>query len=260
MKMIILFLCFINQIVFSQTLKPELINKLIIETDNFIGFDALGDFYYTKENVFLKKTKLQLLEYKNLSLGKIYKIDIQNPLKIVLFYQDFNTIITLDNQLNETQKINFSDFENPINVSATGISSNNKLWVFNSFDNKIGLFNYLKKDYKSISVPISYSIKNYNSDFNNFYFIDENNKFYYCDIYGRILFLMKIPDFDQVSIINSGQIIYSKNNNLFLFDLKNNQNQKIEISEKTIENFCYKNQILTIFTIQEISNYKINLE
>jgi hypothetical protein len=31
----------------------------------------------------------------------------QNPLNIVLFYENFNVVILLDNQLNETQKINF---------------------------------------------------------------------------------------------------------------------------------------------------------
>jgi hypothetical protein len=38
---------------------------------------------------------------------KITKVDLQNPLKIVLFYESFNSALLLDNQLNEIQKINF---------------------------------------------------------------------------------------------------------------------------------------------------------
>ena len=65
-------------------------------------------FYKTKDH--------QSLEYKNISLGKITKVDLQNPLKIVLFYENFNTAVLLDNQLNETQKINFSENTIPIQV------------------------------------------------------------------------------------------------------------------------------------------------
>lgn len=53
---------------------------------------------------YIKKNNTQLWQYKNLSLGKITKIDLQNPLKIVLFYEGFNSVILLDNQLNEIQK------------------------------------------------------------------------------------------------------------------------------------------------------------
>ena len=260
MKKLILFLLSTTILGFSQSIKPKLINNLKIENDIFAGFDALNDYYYAKNNVFFKKTEQQTFEYKNLFFGKITAIDIQNPLKIVLFYQDFNTIVTLDNQLNESQKLNLSDFPIPINAEAFGISANNSLWIYNSLDNKIGLFNFIKKEYKSITIPISQKIKKYNSDFNNFYFVDQNNRFSSCNIYGKLLFLGTIPDFDNLIIVNSQQIIFSKNNNLFLFDVNKNTSTKIEISEKTIDNFVYKNQILTIFTTQQITNYKLILE
>ena len=260
MKKLILFLLSTTILGFSQSIKPKLINNLKIENDIFAGFDALSDYYFAKNNVFFKKTEQNTFEYKNLFFGKITAIDIQNPLKIVLFYQDFNTIVTLDNQLNESQKLNLSDFPIPINAEAFGISANNSLWIYNSLDNKIGLFNFIKKEYKSITIPISQKIKKYNSDFNNFYFVDQNNRFSSCNIYGKLLFLGTIPDFDNLIIVNSQQIIFSKNNNLFLFDVNKNASTKIEISEKTIENFVYKNQILTIFTTQQITNYKLILE
>ena len=260
MKKLLLFLLSTTILGFSQSIKPKLINNLKIENDIFSGFDALNDYYFAKNNVFFKKNQQQTFEYKNLFFGKITAIDIQNPLKIVLFYQDFNTIVTLDNQLNESQKINLSDFSIPINAEAFGISANNSFWIYNSLDNKIGLFNFIKKEYKSITVPISQKIKKYNSDFNNFYFVDYNNRFSSCNIYGKLLFLGTIPDFDNLIIVNSQQIIFSKTNNLFLFDVNKNTSTKIEISEKTIENFVYKNQILTIFTTQQITNYKLILE
>jgi hypothetical protein len=69
-----------------------------------------------------------------------------------LIYESFNSALLLDNQLNEIQKINFSSNANPIVITATGIASQNQLWVYNSLNQQIGLFLY-KKEYKTISHP-----------------------------------------------------------------------------------------------------------
>ena len=42
---------------------------------------------------------------------KIKKVDLINPLKVTLFYEEFNTVVLLDNQMNEIQKIDFSKNE-----------------------------------------------------------------------------------------------------------------------------------------------------
>jgi hypothetical protein len=42
-------------------------------------------------------------------------------LKVIVFYERFNTAVTLDNQLNETLKIDFSQIKTPIVVSKIGI-------------------------------------------------------------------------------------------------------------------------------------------
>jgi hypothetical protein len=85
-------------------------------------------FYYTvKNNIFSKIGTRETFVYQNFSLGKITKVDLQNPLKIVLFYENFNTVVTLDNQLNEIQK-NFSESSVPIVATAIGIASQNQFW------------------------------------------------------------------------------------------------------------------------------------
>ncbi len=88
-------------------MKTQLISSQKIDADEMVGFDGSENMYYIKNNVLFKKNKKELWQYKNISLGKITHVDIQNPLKTILFYENFNTVITLDNQFNETQKINF---------------------------------------------------------------------------------------------------------------------------------------------------------
>lgn len=241
----------------SKKIKAEKISSTALQADSFIGFDVLGNCYFIKGDRFFKKNPNESFEYKNISLGKIAKVDIQNPLKIVLFYENFNTIILLDNQLNETQKINFSESPIPIVVAATGIASQNQLWIYNRLDQQIGLFNYLKNNYNPISTPFPENIKHYQSAFNYFCWIDNKNNWYACDIFGRITPKGKIPDFDLIEIIDNHQIIYSKNAVLFFEDIDKKEKHIIEIAEKTFKNFYYKDQILSIFTSEGIINYKI---
>lgn len=258
---ILFLILFLNcSIAFSQIIIPEFIATNKISADKFIGNDALGSYYFIKNSVLFKNDHSILYEYKNLELGKPNRIDINNPMKIVLFYENFNAVVTLDNQLNETQKVNFSEFENPINATALGLSSRNSFWIFNILENKLGLFDYLKKEYKPISAIISQRVKLYDSDFNYFYYLDDKNDFYSCNIFGKIKFLKHQENVQKFVVVNDQKIIYKSNDALIFLNLSTNETQEIKISEKTILDFCYKNQILSIFTNQEVNTYKINLE
>ncbi|MFV8394115.1 hypothetical protein [Flavobacterium sp. LB2P6] len=243
----------------DQKLTPTKIDFIRFDGDVFLGYDSFGFYYTIKNNVFSKISKRNTLEYKNISLGKISKVDLQNPLKIVLFYENFNTVIVLDNQLNETQKINFSENIIPIVASAIGIASQNQLWVYNTMNQQLGLYDYLSNNYKIISVPFTESIQNYSSDFNVFHWVDNKNNWYVSDIFGKIISVGKIPEYDSIVIINESQFIYSKNSILILEDIEKGKKTEIEISEKTFKKFYYKDQILSIFTSAGITNYKITI-
>lgn len=244
----------------SQKINAAVVSKFKVDIDNFIGFDAFGYGYDVKNNVFRKIKGNEIFEYKNVSLGNITKIDIQNPLKIVLFYEDFNSVVLLDNQLNKMTEINFSQNAIPIVVSAVGMSTQNQLWIFNTLNQQIGLFDYLKNEYKTVSNPFTESIKYYQTDFNTFFWIDKKNNWFSCDIFGKISNLGNVPDFDKIEIISSQKYIFGKANSLFFRDISKADatlDSEIEILEKTFDKFYYKDQILSIFTGKEIVNYKI---
>ena len=243
----------------NQKLTAVKMDSIRFDGDAFLGYDAFGFYYTIKNNVFSKINKLDSIEYKNMSLGKITKVDLQNPLKIVLFYENFSTVIILDNQLNETQKINFSESIIPIVVTAIGIASQNQLWIYNSMNQQLGLYDYLKNEYKTIAVPFTETIKYYLSDFNNFHWVDTKNNWYVCDVFGKITSKGILPDYDSIQIINENQFIYSKNEILILQNLKKDQKNEIKIAEKSFEKFHYKDQILSIFTTAGITNYKITI-
>lgn len=259
--LLLLFACFIS-VVSAQNKKTNILSTshFTIDADEFLGYDSFGYSYQIKNNLFSKIKENEVFEYKNVSLGKITKADILNPLKIVLFYEDFNSVVLLDNQLNKIAEINFSQNSIPIVVTAIGMSSQNQLWIYNALNQQIGLFDYLKNEYKTVSTPLTENIKSYQTDFNTFYWVDEKLNWYSCDIFGKTTTLGKVSDFDEIQILNPKQYIFRKGNFLYFKDIHNDNSDtfsEIEILEKTFDKFCYKDQILSIFTTKEITNYKI---
>lgn len=261
MKKIAFLLLFFTTLSQAQYTNPvaSQMNQQFVQADEYIGEDSMGFKYFIKNNVLFKKRNTEFLQYKNPSFGKITKVDIQNPLRVILFYEAFNTIIALDNQLNEVQKLNFSENKNNIVASAVGSASQNNLWVFNSVSQQLGLYNYSINSYKTIGLVFEKGIKNYSSDFNYFYWIDQENNFYSSDIFGKKKFIKKLPEFESVFISDDKLILLKNKEKLTFLNLENDKTIPVENIEKSFKSFEYKNQNLAIFTNEGITNYKINL-
>lgn len=229
------------------------------EADDFVGLDGFGNFFYLKNNILFKKTPTRLLQYQNLALGNIKKADVINPLKVVVFYEEFNTAVLLDNQMNEIQKLEFSKNETPIIASAVGMSGQNKLWIYNSADQQIGLYDSATNQYKSLAVPIKENLLFYQTDFNYFHWIDTQGRWYSCSVFGRITDNGPVSPHEGIQLLEQNRFLYSNANGLFFSDRSNMRDYQIEIVEKSFVNFYYKDQILSIFTPKGITNYKITL-
>ncbi len=261
MKKLLFILLFFSAFTYGQYTNPvaSQMSKQFIQADEYVGEDSMAFQYFIKNNILFKKKGNIFLQYKNPSLGKITKVDIQNPLRVILFYENFNTVIALDNQLNEVQKLNFSEINNNIIASAVGSASQNNLWVFNTVTQQLGLFSYTKNTYQTIGLVFEKGIKNYSSDFNYFYWIDQDNNFYTCDIFGKKKLIKKLPEYESVFISDDKLILFKNKEKLTFLNLENDKLIPIANIEKSFKSFEYKNQNLAIFTIEGITNYKINL-
>jgi hypothetical protein len=109
-----------------------------------------GDFTYftvdNLDNVFLLSNTNQL---KRISpngdsavfndvrkYGKLFSIDATNPLKVLLFYKNFSTIVVLDRNLNIRNTINLRK-QNIIRVKTIAASYDNNVWVFDEGEGKL---------------------------------------------------------------------------------------------------------------------------
>lgn len=254
------FVFFMGKIAFSQQpILAEKTSSIILPTETFLGFDNQQNYYSLKENVLSKTNSKQNFEYKNVSLGKITKVDFQNPLQIVVFYKNFNSVVLLDNQLNEIKKIDFNLQNNSINTEAVALSSQNQLWIYDGINSKIGLYSLLNGSNKWISTALEQPIKKYHSTYTHFYWLDSLNNFYAISIYGTIESLGSFPTFETIQLINEQVAVYSFENQLYYYEIKNKQAHNIKVAEKLVANFFFADGILAIFTQNEIINYKIIL-
>jgi hypothetical protein len=226
-------------------------------TERYIGNDTFGAVYTISNNELQKHTEGVTLKYKALSLGEIYKVDLQNPLQIVLFYRKFNTVVLLDNQLNETTRINFSNIPQPIVAEAAGLASQNRLWLYDINTQQLGLFDLAQNSFKTITPPFTDTIRYYQNDYNYFYWLDAAGRCYAANLFGSVTFLGTISDFDRLQMVSPTQALIKKDNILYLHNLQGKTRSRIGLNEKSFESFHYAAQILTIFTGTEINQYNI---
>jgi hypothetical protein len=176
-----------------------------------------------------------------------------------LFYRKFNSIILLDNQLNETSRINFSDLPQPLIAEAVGLASQNRLWVYDISTQQLGLYDLAQGSFKTITPPFTDSIKHYHNDYNYFYWIDTANKCFMVNLFGNVGALGTAPAYDKVQIISANELIIQKDSKLYFYNLEKQTQTPITVVEKSFQSFHYAAQILTIFTDSEINTYKITL-
>lgn len=98
----------------------------------FATADQLSNVYLVNEENALEKydsTGKRVARYTNNRLGKISFADAGNPLKILLWYADFQTIVTLDRTLNEIGQLNLTEagFQT---VRSIAQAQDGNIWIY----------------------------------------------------------------------------------------------------------------------------------
>ena len=68
--------------------------------------------------------------------GNVTLIDVSNPMKILLYYRDFATVVMLDRFLNAVNSIDLRK-QNILQAKSIGQSYDNKIWVYDELENKL---------------------------------------------------------------------------------------------------------------------------
>ena len=102
--------------------------------------DNLGNIYVINRDNQLKKLSPKgdsLAVFNDVRrYGNIGSIDVTNPLKILVYYRDFTTIIELDRFLNLINTIDLRT-QNILQAKAVGLAYDNNIWVFDELDARL---------------------------------------------------------------------------------------------------------------------------
>jgi len=71
----------------------------------------------------------ELFRFNNNTQGALTTVDVTNPLTVLLYYGNFQTIILLDRTMNEQARLNLLHLNIPY-VSTVGLSVDNKIWIY----------------------------------------------------------------------------------------------------------------------------------
>ena len=101
--------------------------------------DHLQNIYaITELNEIIKYNKNGqfLFNFNDYTQGTLSHLDASNPLNLLLFYEDFQTLMILDRTLTEQTRINLSALDIPV-VTAVGWSRDNQIWVYDDLNFKL---------------------------------------------------------------------------------------------------------------------------
>ena len=120
----------------------ELVNNIAVKT-TFLATDNLQNCYVVNTQNELKKYSANgelLFTFSINRYGKLSYVDAGNPLKLLLFYPEFGTIVVLDKTLSQvgTHKLFEKGFQG---VTAVGITRDNNIWLYDAGDFKLKKIN-----------------------------------------------------------------------------------------------------------------------
>jgi len=226
--------------------------------------DNLGNIYLISSRGQLKKLNERgdsIAVFNDVRKGRPYSIDVTNPLKVLLYYKEFGTVLVLDRFLNVRNTIDLRRL-NLFQVRAVGQSYDNGIWVFDELEGKIkrisddGRIIDQSSDFRQIfdSMPSPQFIIDQNK---NLYLYDSLHGVYTFDYYGAFKGRIPFLGWDYFSVINSvilgnsRQILYryeQKTLNLEQFSTRYlGEARKVRITPNQLY-LLRSNNILEIYT------------
>lgn len=200
---------------------------LVLKTkQNLFTGDSFGNSYIVNDDELLKylANGKFFSRYSNLNLGSITSIDATNPLKLLLYYRDFQQIVFLDDQLSKNSE--------PVSLEQLGYEqtdlacagNNNSFWIYNKQNNELLRFDEnLKKvcSTGNLKQILQNNIApNFMLEHNGYLFLNcPDNGIYVFDIFGafsRIIALKQLRQFQ----VNENIVYYQRDSSLCSYNFK----------------------------------------
>ena len=252
-------------IVLSQTLKHQ--GSIKLSNCRHISADHHGNIYTINKNGQLYKFNQQgklLCQSNQIKLGIGTQLDIKDPLKPLIYFQDYNTIVIMDNTLNTQQTLDLTLAE-VYNSRCVFRSDDDHIWLYD-FDNfqlkKINMQLQVTESSMDLSQILNEkpNISQLFESGESVYALDQKNGIYVFDLYGQ--FEKKVPLNDAICIYIEIDILYYYiiNKGLFAYNLKTLNNIRFNASiDNNIQQAFIKGKLLAVLGKNQLDLYQIIL-
>jgi len=163
---------------------------LIGSTDQLKKINANGDSVAVFNNV--------------RKFGKISYIDVSNPLRVLLYYKDFSTIVVLDRLLNVRNTIDLRK-QNIFQVRAIGLSYDNMIWLYDELENRLkkideeGKLIFETNDFRQLFDDAPVPVRIFDQD-GFVYLYDKSGGVFVFDYYGALKNKILITGWDNFKV------------------------------------------------------------
>ena len=258
MKLFSYFFLFVSFSMFSQeSIDAELLSKEKFKNDQIISVDNFGTVYSLDNNTLYKTVNNNSINYSNVQLGEIDRVDLFNPLKINLFYKDFNTVIVLDNRLAEIFKIDFNFNENYKNASFISTGNDNTIWVYNQDSQQLELFDYKANNTRVVTLPILSNIFDLKSNYNYCWLLTKDYLYQY-NYFASLVLKIKNDGFTEIAQTN-GKLLLKKDNSIYYLEKDSSTPIKIKLPKLLINAFFVNNETLYIYDNEFLYKYQLKI-
>ena len=202
---------------------------------NYLNVDVLDNIYLITTGNQLKKLNSNgdsVAVFNDVKkYGNPSYIDVSNPLKILVYYKSFSTVVILDRLLSTRTTINFRK-QNIFSVKSIATSYDNNIWLFDEQDYKLkkidddGKLLQESTDMRLLVDSAPSPMKIIDSD-NLVYLYDEKKGFYIFDYYGALKNRLPFLNWRNTAIARNKMYGFSDNTlysyEVNSFDLKKYQ-------------------------------------
>ena len=256
MKYILLFLFLFSISGSAQnSLQTIFVKDSTLTKQQIIDIDNFGTHYYIHNNILYKKDSNKTINYSNVQLGEITSANAFNPLKLNVFYKDFNTVIILDNRLAEIFKIDFNTTKPYKSVSQISIGNDNTIWVFNQDTQQLELYDYKINKTRATTLPVQSTVLDIKSNF-NFCWLLTDNYVYKYNYFGSLTQKIKNEGFTNIEEDN-GNLVLQKENSLYYLRKNTEIPIKITTANLLINQFLLTNETLYIYHNETLSKFQL---
>jgi hypothetical protein len=194
--------------------------------------------------------------------GKATLVDVSNPLKILLYYRDFASVVMLDRFLNIVNTIDLRK-QNIFQAKAIGQSYDNKIWVYDEMESKLkkidedGKLLQETPDLRLLMNPAPSPVKIY--DENKYvYLYDSSKGINVFDYYGTLKNNILITHWQNFKVA-AKYIFGSKGDTLYRYEIKSYlyDEWKLPVQLKNSKSFNFSSSRLYALKKDTVEIYSI---